>query len=60
MISLYGFLLIALGTALGFTGVLGIWLVMNTPIQLQPIPFIVFVLGVLVVLGGLIVLGARP
>jgi hypothetical protein len=46
-------ILILAGWVLMLLGAGGIWLAMNTPVQLQPIPLCVFVIGLLLVVFGM-------
>lgn len=47
-------ILILVGLLLMGLGAIGVWLAMNSPIQLQPIPAIAFVVGLLLLIGGLV------
>ena len=58
MIAFYGLVTLGIGGALILMGALGIWLAMNSPIQMQPIPFILLVLGLLIAILGLVILFA--
>lgn len=49
MIGLFVALLILAGLLLMAAGMLGIWLAMSSPIQLQPLPLIAFIVGLMVV-----------
>lgn len=54
VIGLFASLIVVAGLLLMLAGLLGIWLAMNSPIQLQPIPLIVLVAGFVVVVFGVL------
>lgn len=52
MIGLFAFIVVIAGCLLMLAGVFGIWLAMSSPIQLQPIPAIAFMVGLCISVFG--------
>lgn len=59
MIGLFAGLVIFAGIVLMLAGAFGIWLAMASPIQLQPLPLIALILGLILIACGAS-LGATP
>lgn len=52
MIGLFAGLVVFAGIVLALAGALGIWLAMVSPIQLQPLPLIALILGIVLIVCG--------
>ena len=61
MATTYGVFIMIFGAGLIGLGVLGVLMAMSTPVQLQPIPLIVGIIGLIVFgIGLLVVYGTGP